>query len=1325
MRAKVISEVAVSIADRHGRCCESGQIDRFAHTRLSIRHFAFVFGLVLTALLASGARAQAQTQRGHAFAFSFGGPGQGSGQFRFAGAFKLNEAAGIAVDEATGDVYVVDRGNDRIEQFHPKLGAGGEVQGEEFAAAWGFGVSDGKEEYELCIASCRAGLPGSGKGQLKEAGQVAFDNSPGGRQELYVDVNASAKRADVERFPANGEKPLGRLPVEEEGRLDGIATDRRGDIWLYRGEEEESAEVEGFSDAEKPQRLEGGGFSSPLPCPKPGFGVDGEGDQFYLAHELLTGEGECPAVLEREALEEKRNDEGKLARPVVTAKLSPAEALEGRFALGELERHATTAIAVDQASSQSTPLGPVADGDVYLDEGDAIAAFTPAGELIQRFGSLGSGAGIAIDSQDGDVFAIDQASDQVDVFSPETQTRPSVEGLGAENLAPGEVKLAAKLDPKGLPTHYYFQYGTVDCANDEAACTDLPAAPGQELSGSYGAQNVTVTAKGLAPSSTYYYRLLAKNADGSAEGEQRLGTITTLPSSQPTLADGRAWELVSPPDKDGAGIEAIAREGSLIQAAANGDAITYVASGPVVAEPQGNRSPEPTQVLSTRSQAGWSSEDLITSHEKGEGIEAGEPSEFRAFSADLALSALSPPGGKVEPDEAPPLASGASEKTIYERDDPPLHPEGEGQGQEGSEQAAYTQAQANASFLAPGYEPLLTPALDTAGTRFGGQLEFLDASENLGHVVFESGEATLLQGSAPGLYEWGAQSGLQLVSILPDGQPAGEAADAITPELGDEDTDVRNAISADGSRVIFYSAGIEAGNEVAEFHRLYMRDTESGETLQLNAAQGVEEPVGEESQVAFQGASADGSKVFFTDTAPLTPESAQRPVFEGQKNPADLYECEVTELGGRLACELKDITPNPAGSGEVLNVLSGISEDGSSLYFVANGVLAPGASQGNCEAEGTPQGQQRCNLYLFQEGALHFIASLSGEDSGDWGSTQSPFKSSSDLAPRPDLADLSARVSPNGRYFAFMSEVPLTGYDNEDRAHPGVLDQEVYLYDSSTHLLSCVSCNASGPSSGVLDTEHSGEGLGLLVDRRGDFAGQYLAGSIPGWMPLGLDRAIRQPRYLSDSGRLFFDSPDQLVSSASNAKEDVYEYEPDSVGSCNQSSGCIALISSGSSTQESAFLEASESGDDAFFLTSQPLVAADHDNNFDVYDARVCTSESPCLSSETASLTACESTSSCKPAGAMQTVFGAPPTGNTQGVGNIPLTATGIRQTPPTPKAKPLTRAQKLAKALKACHKDKRRPRREACERAARRRYKTSGTGAKHVAKRSASRGKR
>ncbi len=1273
--------------------------------------------MVVGCLVICACPAGALEQRGHVLGFSFGGVGEGDGQFRFEGAsFKVSEAAGIAVSEATGDVYVVDRGNDRVEQFRPRLGAGGEVVGEEFMAAWGWGVSDGGAEYEVCTSGCKAGVAGTGKGQLKEAGPITVDNTPGGMETVYVGADASAKRPDVQRFPTNGEKAVGKLPVEEEGALDGVAADRQGRVWVYRSEEEGTGVVEGFSDSSPPVLVEPVLYSV-IACAKPGFGVDEVGEDFYVDRELLTGEEECPATVEMEKAEEKEPAEGVYARSVVAAEVNAAEVLDGvsNPLIGGMDWQQTSAVAVDQASSPSTPLGEAANGDVYVDNGSSVAVFDRHGALVQTLGAgtLDGGMGVAVDSKTGDVFVVDGAEDEVEVFEPEPASEPVVEDLSAQNVTPGEVQLSALVDAKGSDTHYYFQYGTVNCVSEPAGCTGVPAVPGADLGAGFGAQQVSVTLQGLTPGTTYYYRVLAGNALGQAEGEQRLGTIETLPGSQGLLADSRAWELVSPADKDGADIEPLSKEGGLIQASQSGEAVAYVANGPVVSEPGGSRAPEPTQVLASRSAAGWSSEDVVTPHEKGEGIWPGEPEEYRFFSEDLALSLVEPSLETVEPFEAPPLAPGASEKTLYVRDEPAIAPEDR-------EAKAYAAAQANSGFLAPGFAPLLTPSGVTAETeggersRFGSTLGFVDATPDLAHVIFESG-VPLLAGSAAGLYEAEPGAGFQLVSVLPNGTPAGNAELRDEPQLGYENTNVRGAISSDGGRVLFYSAGLEENSENGEYHRLYMRDTATGETVQVNAAQGVTEPVGEESEVGFQASNVNGSRVFFTDTAPLTPESEQRPVFGVTDNPADLYECEITETAGRLSCDLKDLTAVAGGGADVLNVIAGISEDGSNAYFVANGVLAPGAKPGDCVHESheeAPAGAT-CNLYRWHEGTISFIAVLSNEDSGDWGSLKGSGRQGANVEPRPDLADLTARVSPNGEYLAFMSQEPLTGYDNLDANHlgEGVRDQEVYLYHASTGLLTCVSCNPNGPSTGVLDTPLAGEGIGLLVDRRQDWLGEYLAGSVPGWTPLGINGAVHQPRYLSDSGRLFFDSPDELVPQATNGKEDVYEYEPHQVGSCAEAQGCVSLISSGSAQQESAFVEASENGEDAFFVTAQPLVAADHDTNYDLYDARVCTSSSPCLTSEESSLRPCETSKTCKPGSSPPASFATPATG-TAGQGN-----TSTQQPAPAskPKAaskpKPLTRAQQLAKAVEKCRKDRNNHRRRACEKLARNRYvpKTKG----------------
>ena len=371
--------------------------------------------------------------------------------------------------------------------------------------------------------------------------------------------------------------------------------------------------------------------------------------------------------------------------------------------------------------------------------------------------------------------------------------------------------------------------------------------------------------------------------------------------------------------------------------------------------------------------------------------------------------------------------------------------------------------------------------------------------------------------------------------------------------------------------------------------------------------------------------------MFFTDTARLSEESTQEP--SGEEAPADLYEFELTSAPGEpLRGRLSDLTAGAVtDSADVLNLIPGASEDGSYVYFVANGVLAPGATPGECvrHVEGeapAPLPGATCNLYVSEPDPEHpgqretkFIAALSYQDAADWAAGNTLGSEDAEH----NLSGLTADVSPNGQYLAFMSQQSLTGYDNRD-ATSGQPDEEVYLYDAQAAVWCAGRATPLSEGDGfkrpqgVFDTELVGEGLGLLVDRPETWHEHWLAGSIPGWtsdITGAQPYALYQPRYLSNSGRLFFDSPDDLVPAATNGKEDVYEYEPEGVGSCRFSSGCIGLISSGTSNRESAFLDASENGDDVFFLTAAQLVPADDDQAFDIYDAHVCSESSPCLTS--------------------------------------------------------------------------------------------------------------
>ena len=129
-------------------------------------------------------------------------------------------------------------------------------------------------------------------------------------------------------------------------------------------------------------------------------------------------------------------------------------------------------------------------------------------------------------------------------------------------------------------------------------------------------------------------------------------------------------------------------------------------------------------------------------------------------------------------------------------------------------------------------------------------------------------------------------------------------------------------------------------------------------------------------------------------------------------------------------------------------------------------------------------------------------------------------------------------------------------------------------------------------------------------------------------------------------------------------------------------------------------MEATPDGGDVFFVTAAQLVPQDTDTAFDIYDARVCSEASPCLPAPPAAAQApCDTSTSCRPTQPTQTLLGgAPASAMFSGAGNLAPPS-------PPPPPKPLTRAEKLTRALKACRRKTAKAKRLTCERQARRKY--------------------
>jgi len=1090
-----------------------------------------VLGVSVAALSAMAAPAGAAFQL-HALLGTFGP----------APAASFVDVEGIAVDSSTGDVYVYDAGGAAGAGSVSKFTAGGEP---------------------LAFSPTVKVIEGVGHLTSGE-NELAIDASAGpGKGDIYV-----ANGIHVGIYGPDG-KPIeaGGHPVELNGEGTpwgepcGVATDPEGRVYVGLFPET----VNRYVPQPGPDPVTNASYTSSLFNVNQVCNIATDGESGVYVDSFESG-----AISLYEIAQFNTENVAAVGTPIA-AGVNGARTLAG-YAQG-------------------------AKHQLYVDEQGNLAEYETQSvpSLVGRFGESENGGlsgsyGVAVNTSagagaSGDIYA-SSGTGKIDIFAPTRPAAPAIEGESTSNVASTSATLEASINPSAADTTYQFQYGTQ--AGSYTTTVPIPAA---DIGAGVHTVEVNVPLLGLAPATTYHYRVLASNfIEGKTETSR--GPDQTFHTSQQgmfSLPDGRAWEMVSPLQKGGGNIQGLAgiSEGGVAEASADGSSVTYLS---LASFDHSHGAPVGSQYLSHRQSTEWSVENLAAPLESESYNLADRGTPYRAFSEDLALSVMQT--GK-EPLNTPPA--------------PGLPPPGPN--------ALYIRDNATALFQQLG-EPLF----------------FQAATPDLRHVIVED---SVEDKGVP--FEWGP-SGLQPVAILPGGEPAADG------RLG-SGFDESHTISADGSRV-FWST------EPAEPRALYMR--EGGSTIEIDTSHGPDPSGGG----FFQTASEDGSRVFFTDESRLTSDSTAR------GGTPDLYEYDLPEA--RLS-DLSAGREGPERSG-VLGVL-GASADGTNVYFVSDGVLAPGASLGDCDNTGH---DHVCNLYLRHGGATTFIAQLLEKDEA----TSFTEGAAHDWATPVFLR--TSRVAPNGSV-VFMSQARLTSYDNRD-IKTGLPDEEVYLYDpASPGGVSCVSCNPSG-------ARPVGPSL------------------IPAADSFEVHDAAYDSRVLSEQGpptgkRVFFDSRDALSAQDSNGKQDVYEWEENGVGSCParpaepSTRGCTYLISSGTSSEDSSFLDASAEGNDVFFITSQKLAAGDTDQLGDLYDARVGGGF------PAAPHTACTGTG-CQGVPAAPPIFATPATATFEGIGNFPSPAAPV----PAGKPRPLTRAQKLSKALRACRRKHGR-RRASCERQARKRF--------------------
>ena len=544
------------------------------------------------------------------------------------------------------------------------------------------------------------------------------------------------------------------------------------------------------------------------------------------------------------------------------------------------------------------------------------------------------------------------------------------------------------MNPEGADTTYHFQYGTSTAYGES-----IPTPKGTPDRNEH--HRVQAHPQDLKPHTVYHYRVLVTNAVETVTGPDQ--TFTTQPAGEElTLPDGRQWEMVSPPVKDGADINVPDVEAGLVEAAENGGAVSYWASAPTEANAPGN--PHGTQVLSARVAGGWSSRDISVPQIEATGVGGVSGREYLFFSSDLSRAIVEPLAQNVL---LPPATSEpAVHSTVYIRD----------------------------NVGGGGYTPLITAADVLPGTeKYGASAGFAGATPDLSHVVLSSvypltspSPVFAMVGEESAIYEWAGGS-LQIVSVL----PASEGGGPVVGELGQGGSLARGALSNDGSRIV-WSGGPEG--------HVYMRDVAKEETVRLDAVQGGSGAIsGAYPLVGFMLAATNGSRVFFTSHQLLTADAST-----GED---DLYECEMIEVAGKLTCKLTDLTvsENAGESGGPLGVL-GASEDGSYVYFTAKGVLAHnapivvGGQNVYVHHDGTTSFHRRCLAGNARAGiAERPLSGVHIRTESDW--VRQPRREQ--RRTRQGGLSLRRRIRPSGvRILQSDRRAP-----NRDRDPPGVCHQ--------------------------------------------------------------------------------------------------------------------------------------------------------------------------------------------------------------------------------------------------------------------------------------------
>jgi hypothetical protein len=517
-----------------------------------------------------------------------------------------------AISPLSGDLLVADKSNRRVQEFKPTITAG-QITAVSVVRAFGFDVvSSGPDNtgtgYEVCNVEanptdvCKEGSIGTGIGQFatNSPGAIAIDSS--GR--AYVLDNNRVQTFSATATPGGvfASTKLSGTPVVTDLAVDPGS----GHLLAAKPCNATTCPEATLATEKRVLELDSAGtvleshaVNAGIPAATPGLAV-GSGGKLYLT--TNSGSEAKPGVFILSSP----------PVPPVTTISSPTNVTgTGATFEGHVKTDAIPASYRFEYSPDGSTWTKVPAIDVALpgDSADHAVSATVSG--------LSAKTSYQVKLVATKSFAGGTASAETSFET--ASSAPVITATSHSKETDTSVVLEGSVNPSNEATKYRFEYVTQEHFEEEGflGAESAPAPAGSLPAGS-GTEAVEATVEGLQPLTAYRYRLTAGNATGTASGA--VGRFATFPAVQQfdacgndefrggasaVLPDCRAYEQVTPVDKNGGSVQAVTYRHV---AAPDGSAISFESAAGI---PGGEGSQAFPTYVAKRSGSGWSTQGLL------------------------------------------------------------------------------------------------------------------------------------------------------------------------------------------------------------------------------------------------------------------------------------------------------------------------------------------------------------------------------------------------------------------------------------------------------------------------------------------------------------------------------------------------------------------------------------------------------------------------------------------------------------------------------------------------------------------------------------------